>query len=70
MPEGLASLQGKALGVSSGICIAAGLAGVLIMQHLEIQQRQLARVSVPQALGLVQEQQVSSCNPAVRLCQF
>ena len=51
-------MQGKALAVSSGICIAAGLAGVVIMQQLEIQQRQLARVSVPEALGLVQDQQV------------
>lgn len=50
-------IAGKALAVSSGICIAAGLAGVVILQSLDIPRREVARVSVPEALDLVQDQQ-------------
>ena len=54
----MSRVQGKAFAVSSGICIAAGLAGVVIMQSLDMPRRELARVSVPEALNLVQDQQV------------
>ncbi|KAK9825743.1 hypothetical protein WJX74_003494 [Apatococcus lobatus] len=50
-------IAGKALAVSSGICIAAGLAGVVIMQGLDIPRREFARVSVPEAYELVHDQQ-------------
>lgn len=59
-------LQGKALAVSSGICIAAGLAGVVILQSLDIPRREVARVSVPEALDLVQDQQVCLTHTASR----
>lgn len=59
--------QGKALAVSSGICIAAGLAGVVILQSLDIPRREIAHVSVPEALGLVHDQQVRSSPSATHI---
>ena len=52
------AFQGRALAVSSGICITAGLAGVLILQNLDIKRRDVARVSVPEAIHIVKDQQV------------
>ncbi|KAK9868540.1 hypothetical protein WJX84_000782 [Apatococcus fuscideae] len=51
-------VAGRALAVSSGICITAGLAGVLILQNLDIKRRDVARVSVPEAIHIVKDQQV------------
>ena len=70
---GMSRVQGKALAVSSGICIAAGLAGVVIMQSLGMPRRELARVSVPEALNLVQDQQVRqplSGSPCIDLLEL